>query len=71
MNLKEAVHHMRRDGIYMYDPRDNTMKSSNNPALWLAHFIITGSILAEMADDFWLDIAHLADWCDEKIEVDP
>lgn len=55
----------------VYDPRSDTTKESNNPALIIAHYItdlIESSPPLELREDFWPVVAEWADYCDEEVE---
>ena len=53
-------------GVQLYDPRDNTMKQSDNPALWMADMIVRGIVSVDTkTPTFWLDIINMANYCEE------
>ena len=52
----------------IFDPRDNTMKPTDNPALIVADLIDRGFLGRHEKDEtFWLDVIHLANICDETV----
>lgn len=58
--------------IKVYDPRDDTIKDSNNSALIMAYYIknfIESNPALELREDFWPVVAESADYCEEKVEV--
>jgi hypothetical protein len=58
------------DGITVYDPRDDSWKVSDNPALVLGH-LVTQKHGAVVGEGFWPGIAKLADFCEVKGDEEP
>lgn len=62
-------------GVKIYDPRDNSWKISDNPALIMADLADRGVIkppwrLDKALDNpFWDWIGEIADVCDQKVSV--
>ena len=62
------------DGIKCYDPRDQTYKSTNNPALIFADLLDHKCIshntnTSKTNEKFWNFISQMADYCDEEIKI--
>lgn len=65
--IKDTLEHDYLEGVKVYDPRDNTMKISDNPALVMADLIERGMVKrSEYNDEYWLEICNLANHCDGK-----
>uniref|UniRef100_A0A6M3LI81 Putative structural protein n=1 Tax=viral metagenome TaxID=1070528 RepID=A0A6M3LI81_9ZZZZ len=62
-------------GVKIYDPRDNTWKVSDNPALIMADLAYRGYLktswrLDKVHDNpFWAKIGILADSCDSDLKI--
>ena len=60
-------------GVEVYDPRNNSWKKSDNPALVMADLADRGILKTSWRLDkaldnpFWERIGEIADFCDEKI----
>ena len=52
----------------VYDPRDNTWKKSNNPALILLMIELTSCCSLE--DNIWSFYKEWADYCEEEVNED-
>ena len=63
----EDIGKTKISGVKIYDPRDKKFKISDNPALVLADMAQKHQILTpwKFDDDFWAQIAILADFCDK------
>ena len=61
------------DGVKIYDPRDNSWKVSDNPALVIADLACRRIIKTKwrldkaLDNSFWDKISILADFCDEEV----
>jgi len=71
--FKKNLDKFELKGIKIYDPRDNSWKVSDNPALVIADLACRGVFKTSwrldkaLDNSFWDKIAILADFCDEKI----
>ena len=55
------------EGVNVYDPRDNTYKVSDNPALVISESIERGlNKHSGYQNDYWLDVCYFANYCDSK-----
>lgn len=52
----------------LYDPRDNTWKESNNPALTFLDFVYIQSC-EPIPNDIWNKIINWANYCDEEVNT--
>jgi hypothetical protein len=55
------------EGFKIFDPRDGSHKPLANPALIIAHLLITERLRLD-SPNFWAIIAKLADYCDEHAD---
>jgi len=51
--------------VRVYDPRDNSWKESNNPALFILYLMLISC--EPISDNTWENIVYWANLCDEEI----
>ena len=57
------------EGVKVYDPRDNIMKVSDNPALVYADLLNRYGKSEHLNDEtFWLTVINMANYCDSKLD---
>ena len=72
--FKKDLDKFKIDGVKIYDPRDNSWKISDNPALVIADLACRGVFKTSwrldkaLDNSFWDKIAILADFCDGEID---
>ncbi len=68
--IYKRINETKVGGVEVYDPRDNSWKISDNPALVMADLVCRGIIKAEwrldkaMDNPFWDKIEALANFCE-------
>ena len=56
--------------MVVYDPRDNVIKESDNPALIYADIALNQISKKDLEDDFYLKIINMANRYDEIVQKD-